>query len=276
MGRLSGKDLEERLKTKLEAWCMVHHTERFDHEFKLDFIVTGFKSIPRLTDQIGLQVTTRDDDVKKQTGFLAIHQHTTVTPRTVYLEVDSEADVDGVAVVVYAALVSLVFNRASREKKILGLRIERDFSFEFFALDENIRRLQQSERQRLVQGSESLDDLPVGLPDSIPGEELRGTITTYMARGAYGHIQAAERSIDFFFHISDVDAPLAERLRWEARRLSPHAEPRIELHIPVVFTDGGYTREGARNPQARHIQHDPDSHSWAQAYDDVELVNVDA
>jgi hypothetical protein len=83
---ISGRDLEDRLRSKLGDLCRIDHDEVFDHQYKIDFIVSRFKTIPRITDSIGVQVTVRDDDDRKQTEFLDIHQEQNTIPRAVYLD----------------------------------------------------------------------------------------------------------------------------------------------------------------------------------------------
>ena len=140
---INGINLEERLRTKLEALgCRIYHDPTYDHQYKLDFIVNGFKDVARLPEHIGLQVTANKDDVSKQREFLQIQRRSAVVPKAVYLEIDPDADVEqGAATLVYAALLTLVFNAAYRTHKIVGLRLHRGFSCEFFDLDENIRHL---------------------------------------------------------------------------------------------------------------------------------------
>ena len=145
---IHGINFEERLRTKLESLgCRIYHDQTYDHQYKLDFIVNGFRDVARLPEHIGLQITANRDDAAKQLEFLQIQKRSFVVPKAVYLEVDSEADVEqGAATLVYAALLTLVFSTAHQKRRIVGLRLSRGFSFEFFDLEENIRRLQGFEK----------------------------------------------------------------------------------------------------------------------------------
>jgi hypothetical protein len=241
---VGGKDIEERLRTRLENWCIIEYSDTFDHEYKLDFIVTRFKHIHRLPEQIGVQVTTKADDLPKQAELLRIHQDHGITPRTVYLEIDARANMDSAAAVVYAALASLVFDEAHEKDEIIGLWVGRDVSFEFFDLNESIQGLHQ---QQEAQSTGTV------LPDTKVGETVTGEIVTYGL--AMGHIVCPARSKGFFFHISEVermDPELAQDLR-DMRRSDPDGK-KVDPYIRVEFEDAGYTKVGARSPAARRIR----------------------
>ena len=64
---IHGINFEERLRTKLEALgCRIYYDQTYDHQYKLDFIVNGFRDVARLPEHIGLQITANKDDVVKQ------------------------------------------------------------------------------------------------------------------------------------------------------------------------------------------------------------------
>ena len=177
---IHGINLEERLLTKLEALgCRIYHDQTYDHQYKLDFIVNGFRHVARLPEHIGLQVTANRDDLAKQQEFLQIQRRSFVVPKAVYLEVDPEADIEqGAATLVYAALLTLVFNVAYRKCRVTGLRLSRGFSFEFFDLEENIRRLQSFDKtSRSPQTIQTNDEL------------LMGKIINFHKEKGYGFIQ---------------------------------------------------------------------------------------
>ena len=70
---IHGINFEERLRTKLEALgCRIYHDQTYDHQYKLDFIVNGFRDVARLPEHIGLQITANRDDATKQREFLQI------------------------------------------------------------------------------------------------------------------------------------------------------------------------------------------------------------
>ena len=128
---IHGINFEERLRTKLEALgCRIYYDQTYDHQYKLDFIVNGFRDVARLPEHIGMQITANKDDVTKQREFVYVQKKNIIVPKAVYLEADPVADIEqGAATLVYAALLTLVFNRAYRYRRVVGLRLTRNFSF---------------------------------------------------------------------------------------------------------------------------------------------------
>ena len=167
---IHGINFEERLRTKLEALgCRIYYDQTYDHQYKLDFIVNGFRDVARLPEHIGMQITANKDDVTKQREFVYVQKKNIIVPKAVYLEADPVADIEqGAATLVYAALLTLVFNRAYRYRRVVGLRLTRNFSFEFFDLEENIRRLLELDKTVKPQRSVTLsEELLVGKRSSI-------------------------------------------------------------------------------------------------------------
>ena len=72
---IHGINLEERLLTKLESLgCRIYYDQTYDHQYKLDFIVNGFRHVARLPEHIGLQVTANSDDLVKTAEFLQVQK----------------------------------------------------------------------------------------------------------------------------------------------------------------------------------------------------------
>ena len=164
---IHGINFEERLRTKLEALgCRIYYDQTYDHQYKLDFIVNGFRDVARLPEHIGMQITANKDDVTKQREFVYVQKKNIIVPKAVYLEADPVADIEqGAATLVYAALLTLVFNRAYRYRRVVGLRLTRNFSFEFFDLEENIRRLLELDKTVKPQRSVTLSEAVAGRED---------------------------------------------------------------------------------------------------------------
>ena len=239
---IHGINFEERLRTKLESLgCRIYHDQTYDHQYKLDFIVNGFRYVARLPEHIGLQVTANKDDLGKQREFIQILKQSFVVPKAVYLEVDPDADVEqGAATLVYAALLTLVFNSAYRKHRIVGLRLARGFSFEFFDLEENIRRLQGlTKGQRTPWVAET-------------GEEpMVGRIINFHGEKGYGFIACASRPNNVFFHIRNgVDAAVIAQI--EAAQ--DEATGWRQLDIPVTFREKVLGRSRGHKPAAFDIQ----------------------
>jgi hypothetical protein len=222
---IHGINFEERLRTKLESFgCRIYHDQTYDHQYKLDFIVNGFGNVARLPEHIGLQITANKDDLAKQREFLEIQKRSAVVPKAVYLEVDPEADVErGAATLVYAALLTLAFNAAYRRCRVIGLRLTRGFSFEFFDLDEHLRRLQGSEKGYRAPRTVQVSD-----------EVLVGKIINFHKEKGYGFIQCTERPNNVFFHIrNEVDETVAARID----AMEEAETGWRQLDIPVTFRE---------------------------------------
>jgi hypothetical protein len=73
---ISGKDLEDRLKSRLkEMGCLIESKEKYDHEFKLDFMVYRLAGFEKpLPISVGVQVTADTDDLDKQREFLEVQR----------------------------------------------------------------------------------------------------------------------------------------------------------------------------------------------------------
>jgi cold shock CspA family protein len=239
---IHGINLEERLRTKLETLgCRIYHDQTYDHQYKLDFIVNGFRHVARLPEHIGLQVTANRDDVAKQQEFFQIQRRSFVVPKAVYLEVDPEADMEqGAATLVYAALLTLVFNTAYRKCRVTGLRVTRGFSFEFFDLEENMRRLQGFERShRTAQISQASDEM------------LLGKIINFHKEKGYGFIQCDSRPNNVFFHIrNDVEEAVITKI--DAMQEADTGWR--QLDIPVTFREKLIGRSRGHKPAAFDVK----------------------
>lgn len=246
---IHGINLEERLRTKLEALgCRIYHDQTYDHQYKLDFIVNGFRHVARLPEHIGLQVTANRDDLAKQQEFLQIQRRSFVVPKAVYLEVDPEADIEqGAATLVYAALLTLVFNTAYRKSRIIGLRLSRGFSFELFDLEENIRRLH------------SLDKGPRPAQTTITSDvPLLGKIINFHKEKGYGFIQCDSRPNNVFFHIrNEVDEAVVSKIV----AMEEASSGWRQLDIPVTFREKLIGRSRGHKPAAFDVKLYSDPHA---------------
>lgn len=250
---IHGINFEERLRTKLEALgCRIYYDQTYDHLYKLDFIVNGFRDVARLPQHIGIQVTAKKDDMAKQREFVQIQKRSFVVPKAVYLEADPDADMEqGAATLVYAALLSLVFNRTYRNTRIIGLRLTRGFSFEFFDLEENARRLQESE-----------GDFKSYLPATE--ESLVGRIINFHREKGYGFIACVSRPNNVFFHIRNgVDEAVVAKIEatgdgtmgWQ------------QLDIPVTFREKLSRRSREEKPAAFDIRLSSDEEKVAEIFE---------
>ena len=239
---IHGINFEERLRTKLEALgCRIYYDQTYDHQYKLDFIVNGFRDVARLPEHIGMQITANKDDVTKQRDFAYVQKKNIIVPKAVYLESDPTADIEqGAATLVYAALLTLVFNRAYKYRRVVGLRLTRNFSFEFFDLEENIRRLQDMEKTIKSPRAVTLSE-----------ELLQGKIINFNKEKGYGFIECESRPNNVFFHIrNDVDEEVLTRIE----AVQEESTGWRQLDIPVSFREKSVIRFGEDKPAAFDIK----------------------
>ena len=239
---IHGINFEERLRTKLEALgCRIYYDQTYDHQYKLDFIVNGFRDVARLPEHIGMQMTANKDDVTKQREFVYVQKKNIIVPKAVYLEADPVADIEqGAATLVYAALLTLVFNRAYRYRRVVGLRLTRNFSFEFFDLEENIRRLLDLDKTVKPQRSVTLSE-----------ELLVGKIINFNKEKGYGFIECESRPNNVFFHIrNDVGDDVLTRIE----SVQEESTGWRQLDIPVSFREKSVIRFGEDKPAAFDIK----------------------
>lgn len=237
---IHGINFEERLRTKLESLgCRIYYDQTYDHLYKLDFIVNGFRDVARLPQHIGIQVTAKKDDATKQRDFLQIQKRSFVVPKAVYLEADPEADMEqGAATLVYAALLSLVFNRTYRNRRVIGLRLSRGFSFEFFDLEESVRRLQGIDLERRF-------------PAQVSEEILAGRVINFHKEKGYGFIECESRPNNVFFHIRNgVDEAVVAQIEAVGEGLTGWQQ----LDIPVTFREKYTRRSREEKPAAFDIR----------------------
>ncbi len=229
--RISGRDFEERLRTRLGTWCDIAYDSNMDHLYKIDFTITRFRDT-FFTSPIGIQVTLKDDDVRKQSEFLRIHRSGRVVPKTVFLEVSPTADLDSAATIAYIALGNLTFSKRfqAQDIKVVGVRIDSD-SYEFFKLEENAQVIR----------SEAVNRDPTRQDNRLVGE-----VVWYNAERGYGSIYCPSRGEEFYLHIYKADPALKNILQEIA------VTGFCEQPIPVTFADGGY-REGHSKPQAQYV-----------------------
>ena len=239
---IHGINFEERLRTKLEALgCRIYYDQTYDHQYKLDFIVNGFRDVARLPEHIGMQITANKDDVTKQREFVYVQKKNIIVPKAVYLEADPVADIEqGAATLVYAALLTLVFNRAYRYRRVVGLRLTRNFSFEFFDLEENIRRLLEVDKTVKPQRSVTLSE-----------QLLVGKIINFNKEKGYGFIECESRPNNVFFHIrNDVADDVLTRIE----SVQEESTGWRQLDIPVSFREKSVIRFGEDKPAAFDIK----------------------
>jgi len=227
---ISGKDLEDRVKSRLkEMGCLIESKEKYDHEFKLDFMLYRLAGFEKpLPISVGVQVTAAVDDLEKQREFLEVQRRLRPVQKSIYLALDSQLDVEGGGE--YAAFVALgtcIFDRANRDKRVIGIRVNRDFSFELFDLEENLRGKtfrSDNERQQIW---------------------LEGRINYYKRLERFGFI-GWDGSPDFWFGRDNVE---------DLELLGILDNPEVYMSgTPILFQSAGITRDGEKRPTAIRIR----------------------
>ena len=152
-------------------------------------------------------------------------------PKSVFLEVSPNADLDSAATIAYIALGNLTFSKRAQAEdiKVIGIRIESD-SYEFFKLEENT----QSIRSEVLNRNSAKQD-----------NRLAGEVIWYNSEKGYGSIYCPSLNEEFYIHIYKTDNVLSNTLK--ALDVTGTCEP----PIPVTFTDGGY-KEGHPKRQAQY------------------------
>lgn len=145
----TGLELEDRLKTILERiGCSLTEDPDLDHAWKIDFVVTRFPQIPSVF-AMGVQVTSRPDDLPKLEEFFRIHQYNRIAEKIMYLEFDKYADLDkGGGFAAFAAMLDYRLNTYWRNTPIIGIRINNDLSITTFNLQERISELRKKMSQQ--------------------------------------------------------------------------------------------------------------------------------
>lgn len=225
---LRENDLEQRLLNNLESLCTIHTDEDLDHRYKIDFVITRFKDIKKFPEQIGVQLTARLGDVGKQRIFLDVsRRYPEMIPRRVYLELDAQADSVSAAAVAYVALVAFVFDRKHDDVPLTGIRIQRDLTYEFFDLEQNIA---------------TLTAMPPATASVKGPDALEGTLTTFRT-GGFGFIDTLQPRNRFYFHVLGSRPP-QEFAEWLQATLAASGGTNLTLSISVAFRDGGERRPG--------------------------------
>ena len=117
----------------------------------------------------------------------------------------------------------------------------RGFTFEFFDLEDNIRRLQSFEK-----GLNTLRE-----PQASSEEILLGKIINFHCEKGYGFIQCASRPNNVFFHIrNDVDENVVARIEAVAEETTGWRQ----LDVPVAFREKWIGKARGYKPAAFDIK----------------------
>lgn len=267
-----GLDAEDRICTKLEGFgCRVQRDPRLDHKHKLDFVITNYIDNPNFYS-FGVQITTKLDQLEKQDEFLKANQASRVTTKALYLELGERVDLDdGGALAVLSVILDFQFNRTYLNVRLAAARIYDDLTYQFYDLSARVKQLheRQDEQQAKLEPmparpAVNAGPIPVVIPMPGPSmsatafagarvpasaQEVLGVVQSYVRQGGHGVIQGPAED-RYFFHISHVND---EELRNYLNNL-PYSTLPAQLEISTVFHNAGFTKPGARFPEARNVR----------------------
>lgn len=226
---MRGQLTEDLVIAKIQQKCDIKREPKYDHVYKLDFIIDRFQQIDKLLP-IGVQVTINPDDAYKQKVFLTERLKRTLVDRSIYIKVDPGVDIDSYgAELIYQSIVAFAFQRDMQKHNVMGVRISPDVSYEFFTLGQSATRRASSATPKAT--------------------GLKGRITKYFPNNGFGFITS--ESGDFFFHISDV---IDENLKTVTLPNAEIESEGLKHPVAVTFSDVGVTRDGADKPTAKSIK----------------------
>lgn len=232
-----GEVAERYIRNYLRVKAVIEESADLDHKHKLDFVIAKFNTLDRFLS-VGVQVTTRFNDADKMEMFLETVRKNSVVEKAAYVEIDTKvAMTDSGAEAVYIALVSFECLKIIRQN-IIGIRIESDLHFEYFDIEDRIKKIRQIETEKEIRAvQEASFKMPVG------------RVYFYRADAGYGKIFKEGRF--WFFHVSDIEDEYLIRRIVECPK---DGKNRLREDIYVTFKDAGITREGVKDPQAVDIQ----------------------
>ena len=260
-----GLDAEDRICTKLEGFgCRIQRDPRLDHKHKLDFVITNYIDNPNFYS-FGVQITTKIDQLEKQEEFLRANQTSRVTTKALYLELSEKLDLeDGGALAVLSVILDFQFNRSYLNLRLSAARVYEDCTYQFYDLPARVKQLRErfDEQQWRIETTAAptpgralvtpITNVPNGtFPTAGPAPSaiLSGIVNSYVRQGGHGVING-EGEDRYFFHISHVaDETLREHLNG-----LPYSTTAVPLQISVAFVNAGFTKPGARYPEARAVR----------------------
>lgn len=259
-GFARGLDAEDRIRTKLGAYgCVLQHNEKLNHRHKLDFVLTQFPDTQKFFS-IGVQVTSKVDAPDKLQEFLDNNSDDKrVSERAVYVELGVGLDLeDGGALAVFNVLTSLAFDKAYTEKKVIGVRISKDLTYEFFdiraKIGDQLKLIAAANQPKPVtvvpaptpgNGKAVITPQTVALLNStlrgekLPVNEMSGYIHAYSRGRGMGFITGQDGQTYFMHRNNVTDDALNERLNAVA-----YADKPMPCDIPIRFTNLGRVSDG--------------------------------
>lgn len=288
---MTGKMIEDMILLKIQQKCSIQRDQTFDHVYKLDFIVNQFNSIHKLIP-IGVQLTSHLDHIPKMREFFVCRQKKTLVDRSLYIEVHPDVDVDAWGTeLIYAAIVSFVFQQELRQHDVYGVRINPDVTFNFFDIQKVAGFTDQQECIDIEKSAPAVVVKPAVKPAPVPlvisttpvNPQIRikkaakpingsgnenplitqakeipvckpdGHIIVYRQDKGFGFIEPTKGQSNLFFHVTNVTDEVYDEI---TKRSAAVFNSRGELKdpLPVTFEDVGYDGMDAKYPKAVNIK----------------------
>lgn len=258
---LSGLDLQVAISGHLKnCGFRVQEEEEWDHNNKLDFVVTKFPHYPKLMS-VGVQITSRCKDAAKRGEFVAKNDsnggNVTVASKALYLEIEGDVDINkGGADLVATVLYAFQFDAQFTNTKVWGATIQAEkdsIGYRFFdpckATAEAV-----SYKPLPVAASVPITDIKGSVARlaksmSSGNREIEGMLHTFFPEKGFGFISAQDGN-NYFMHITDTkDHELVSNL--DSLMKLPG---KTSLQYQVVFENGGKTRSDTPYKVARNIR----------------------
>jgi cold shock CspA family protein len=249
---LAGLDLQVAIAGHLKnADFKVQTEEEWDHNNKIDFVVTKFPRYPKSVS-LGVQITARCGNAQKLNEFVAKNDPAngimTIANKALYMEIEDDVDINkGGAELVAQILWAFQFDEQFAKSKIWAARLlasTDSIAYRFF----DPRRIESLAPVAAPHGNQAWDpvaDLSKSvsqLTRRFAGSKLalEGTLHTFKPQEGYGFIDGQDGGT-YFLHINEVKDPVLMADLNGLMKLQGKA--RVEYR--VLFEDGGRTRPNA-------------------------------
>ncbi len=258
---LGGLDLQTAIAGHLKNNSFrVQEEEEWDHNNKIDFVVTKFPRYPKLTS-VGVQVTARCKDGAKISEFVAKNDpnsgNVTVADKALYLEIEENVDINkGGADLVAQVLYAFQFDEQFADTRVWAATIQAktdSISYRFFD-PRKLNPFAAPANPVIATPGTPIDDLKSSaerLAKALGNGklELEGKLHTFLTEKGFGFISAQDGST-YFMHISEAKDPVLLG-HLDALMKLPG---KTSLQYQVLFEDGGKTRPDTEYKTARNAR----------------------
>lgn len=199
--------VEKMLRVLLmELGCQLKQSETLDHQYKLDFVVEGFRNITGFRfPPVGVQLKTNPHDGTGLRAFMdALERGTCPTESVLYLVIPEAVNLEhGGAVAVFGMLLTMAFNR-DFQRRHLAAQVHPDFSWQFHELPAYRAQLESKQKRPALSQTPKVATgappprSPRALTEHAPTVQLANVIPS---EGTHlnGHVAAIGDGRRYFF-----------------------------------------------------------------------------